>query len=403
MKYILKTADYVKNFSCIGGECLLTCCQGNNILWLPDEYEKLVNSNCSAELREAIKDAFIPYGEPYSDSYKIKLGKDGVCPMCDKNDGLCMVQKELGADYLSITGRDFPLYGTYNDHIICETRQLGCPTVFDIITENENACDYYIYNDNKRDFGRMRYHADLIDDVKNNPVLKYRNILFDFFYGIMSDKYTDIKTSMAVCLLAAQKLTEFEKKSPDSIPSVIKELIKQSKNPELTKAFNDIKPNYAIKFGMVNASLDFLCNDSFNDTKALRDIHAAVHDGRNIYTENYIEASERFYNAFNKKPFFMKNICRTLFANNLMPLKSSSYTILENFAYFALVVGVAEHIGVCSALCYKDEETVREQFKYALCGAARRINQNNNFFNLSMEHLKNNNFISVGKIILLLK
>ncbi len=331
MEYTLKTADYIKQFKCIGGECKLSCCKGWDILWLNDEYQKLKNADCSEKLRKIINESFTPY-ENNNDIMVVKLCEDGECPMHDRNDGLCMIQKELGTEYLSLTCQCFPTYGTINNHVLCETRMIGCPAVFDIITSEEKACDYYLYS-RKKDVNHTHYATDKINDMLNNPVLKHRNALFDFFYGIMSDKNADFKTSLIICTLAAQKLSEFEKESSGRIPDIIEALKKQSKNPSLYATFDDIKPNYAFKFKAANVAFDFLCTDSISDTKMLKELHSVLHNGRDVDVKDYSSFMERFYKAFAEKPFFMKNILRTLYTNNCLPFKDNKYTIFENFAF----------------------------------------------------------------------
>ena len=73
---------------------------------------------------------------------------------------------------------------------------MSCPAVFDIIANNEKSCDVYIYGKEYEPEDALIFKPDTIDDVKSNPGLKYRNQLFDFFHGILSDKKRDIHTSM---------------------------------------------------------------------------------------------------------------------------------------------------------------------------------------------------------------
>ena len=41
MGYILKTAQYVNDFQCIGGKCTMDCCRNWDIIWTDEEIEKL--------------------------------------------------------------------------------------------------------------------------------------------------------------------------------------------------------------------------------------------------------------------------------------------------------------------------------------------------------------------------
>ena len=50
MGYILKTAQYVNDFQCIGGKCTMDCCRNWDIIWTDEEIEKLKNSKHSERI-----------------------------------------------------------------------------------------------------------------------------------------------------------------------------------------------------------------------------------------------------------------------------------------------------------------------------------------------------------------
>lgn len=54
MGYILKTAQYVNDFQCIGGKCTMDCCRNWDIIWTDEEIEKLKNSEHSESLDKLI-------------------------------------------------------------------------------------------------------------------------------------------------------------------------------------------------------------------------------------------------------------------------------------------------------------------------------------------------------------
>lgn len=96
----------------------------------------------------------------------IKLSDDGDCPFHDKEDRLCKIQKELGAEYLSAVCRNYPISGTINNNVITKIRFLSCPAVFDVIADNEKSCDVYIYGKDYEPETILIFKPDTIDDVK---------------------------------------------------------------------------------------------------------------------------------------------------------------------------------------------------------------------------------------------
>lgn len=98
--------DYWDTFACKGGDCRTTCCGGWNIEISWAEYYRLAELKCSEELRRRIDEAILLSDEPTEDKF-ITPDKRGKCPMFD-DDGLCMLQKECGADAITAICRQFP-------------------------------------------------------------------------------------------------------------------------------------------------------------------------------------------------------------------------------------------------------------------------------------------------------
>ena len=104
---------YYGEFKCIGSECTANCCYGWKIEWTKDEVDKVKNApNCSAELKEKIENCFVPDANKDENAFLIYFDERGSCP-CVTEEGLCSVQKELGAEYLSLTCTIYPRYNSF--------------------------------------------------------------------------------------------------------------------------------------------------------------------------------------------------------------------------------------------------------------------------------------------------
>ncbi len=400
MPYTIKMPEYASDFHCIGGACELDCCRGWDILWYKSEIDKLKSAKCSAELSELIDKSFEQTKNV--DIFMITLGEDGDCPFHDKSDRLCMIQKELGEEYLSRTCRIFPMTGTVNNNVVCKFRSLGCPAVYDLVTSSADACDIFVSANKPESFDERGFFTDKVSDVKKNPSLKYRNILFDFFYSILSDKKSDIKTSLILGGLAASKLSEFEKKSPARIPEVIKALTPQIKNPAVAKSLREIKPNYLIKLGVVQSLFDnLLVGERLKGlTSSLREYKPDGTSSVNI--ERYIESAERFYNCFDKDSFALGNIVKTIYLDIRMPFNDSEDNIFANYAYFAVVTSSLEFLGAAAAAKTDDEQEIRRMFKNAVCKVARPLCHNVKTKNIIIDYLQNAGCYSLAHIALII-
>lgn len=240
---------YYKDFHCIGTECNLSCCFDWKLIgWSKEEYEKIVNAQISEELRKRIESAFEPVShEEFSKifDYQVKFDKKRKCPMLTEN-GLCMIQKELGEEYLSNTCRSYPrqkyICGNY---LIC-TCSSSCIHALKMICNSENSM---ALENNK---GRNIVHAIKTEfsetDKINRPILKYHRELFEFFYGILSDKSHSIETSFVLAGMAAQKIDEFAKKrQAGRTPEIIKALKPQLGSPAQIEKLENANENLSLK------------------------------------------------------------------------------------------------------------------------------------------------------------
>lgn len=400
MGYTLKTAQYVNDFQCIGGKCTMDCCRNWDIIWSDAEVEKLKNSEHSESLDKLICNSFIQRDESTS---LIKLCDDGDCPFHDKADKLCKIQKEIGAEYLSAVCRSYPISGTINNNIITKIRFLSCPAVFDLVTKDEKACDVYIYGKDYDPDNLPIYKPDTVKDVTEHPSLKYRNQLFDFFYGILSNKKRDIHTSLIIGTLAAQTLSKLESSSPDRIPEGISALSKQIDSPALVKSLSDIEPNYKVKLGVVQCMLD---GTSVGDKLSEILSSIRIKDNNNnsvVEIAKYISSLDKFYKLCSAKPFMIRNIVKCLYMCELMPFSDNNYNIFDNYAYFCASVALIDFFGAAAAAGSDNSNEIFERFKTAVCLASHPLCHNQDRVKMITNYLKEINCYSAGHLALIVK
>ncbi|MBQ8507768.1 MAG: flagellin lysine-N-methylase [Clostridia bacterium] len=100
--------DYFEGFRCKCGECRSCCCDGWDIAVSREEYFRLIGMECSGELHHKLECAFRVPEEPSPERFRlISPNWLGECPMRD-GDGLCLLQKECGAENLPEICRVYP-------------------------------------------------------------------------------------------------------------------------------------------------------------------------------------------------------------------------------------------------------------------------------------------------------
>ena len=400
MTYTIKIPSYINDFKCIGKECELHCCQVWGIDWYVSEVERIKNSDCSQELKDLVARSFKK--TEHDDIVRIIFGEDKDCPFHDKEDRLCMIQKELGHDYLSHTCKTYPLAGTINNGTILRYRVISCPAVYDLVTASPDACDVYT-KARKEDITTVNScFLDTNADVSKNQVLKYRNELFDFFYSILSNKNTDIITALISGILAASKIDEFAAKNVKKIPEVIKALTPQMTNPATLTSLKSIAPNYSVKIPVLRNFFSAL-----NFEKNLISIISGKEDEENIdllcvNPEQYSEYTDKFRKCF-PKDFVMRNIIRSLYMDMQMPFSDKEDGIFGNYVYFAVCMAAIEYLGVCIAAHYDDEAVIKAKFKTAVCNIGRRLCHSTATKKNVLEYIKNINCYTPGYISIIVK
>lgn len=323
---------YFNDFYCVGGACQSSCCANWRIDWKASEVDKLRSAgNASPQLRELIEKSFV-LSEAKQFDFRIDLTDSNDCPFHNE-EGLCCIQKELGEDYLSHTCRVYPRFYFMSRSVVYRYCRLTCPYTMELLLNNEKAADLVNKTINKEENLEMLLE-DTDSNLKKRPDIKYFNEIFEFFYGIISDKRHSVEDSIVLGALAAQALTKLaEGGDIDRIPETLKLLNTQMHNGAQLKQIENIKPNYSLKLGFLSQLTDEVSRDKYRlDTMtALKD------DEGKFNIDLYNEGERRLNDYLQTKPYAMRNIALNLLFELTVPFKSKDFNIFENYAEFAVI------------------------------------------------------------------
>lgn len=392
---------YFKDFHCIGGECKDTCCQGWVVDWSKDEINKVKNApGCSEELKALMDKTFIPFKD---DKYRVEFSETGYCPLMTE-EGLCRVQKELGAEYLSETCTDYPRRRIFTKQSPYRACHLSCPAVTDRLITDEKAMDLINYS--IKDDREVKAVFNTPEKLSKNPALKYRGELFEFFYEIIGDKKHDIATNIILGALAAQSLSKLEEnKQYDRIPDAIKQLRPQLHNGAQLKNIENIKPNYYLKLGFLGKVLTNIVG--FSAISALYDETGTLNI--NLYNKGEKRLEEMF-----GSDFWLRNIALNLIFEMALPFKFIDNSIYENYSAYAAAFACFKLNAVAIAACgYKINSTLPSGIKITYEGKecisglasiiSRQICQSEQHLKNILAALQDNGFTSPAYLALLVK
>lgn len=384
---------YFNKFSCIGGNCPESCCEKWKIDWFPDELEKLRKADMPDDLKERVSKCFVEERNLFS----VELREDGSCPFHNQETGLCDIQKALGAEYLGNTCTCYPRMLRKKDNIIFRRCALTCPAVIDLLYTDKNAM--MLENYAIKDFSSInpmivQYDSD--KTVAEHPVIKYRFDMIDFFTPILSNTKRSVEASIVLGALAAKHLSDAaENNRASEIPKIMKDLAPQFNSPATARSVEDIKPNYQLKFKLVNNTIV----QFYGGESVLFNI-SALHDGNELVVERYNEGIENFRNAFKDRDYVLRNIFLNLFYTLNMPLRDKEKTIFENYAYYVICCAMIKTIA--AAVGYNKGD-IPEEFKLAVAGICRGIAHNSKKVTDVIDNMKELGLTTPAHLALIIK
>lgn len=372
-----KQTKQFSEFQCIGNKCINNCCHSWDITWSRDGVEKLRSApGISENLKNLAESVF----ETVGDDFNIRLRGNGICPF-QLNDGLCIIQKELGEGYLHDACTIFPRrFFAAGNTVFCSC-SLSCPAVFQSLLEEENSA-VLLTSPNKPDIrGEVCSAADSLpgEVLKAHSEFKYQKALLEFFYELISDTHYSTEVNIVRGALAAEKLTEtVASGGGKKIAGMISELRGALSEDDVIAVIESVQPEYEAKLRMLAVFTGSIfgsgLTDIFTDGSGKPD------------PEKITYAKKRMNSEFEDKPFRFRNIALNLLLELVVPFRFRSKTIYENYAEFAVTAAV---IKMCiMAALMNDELSIdtdsSRRFEFhgrdrisGLCSAVlRTINQN---------------------------
>ena len=224
--------EYYLDFSCKANKCRHTCCGGWRIPVSKNEYNRLITMECSEELNKCIQNAFILPETTDDNCYRyISFNWLGQCRIL--HDGLCMLHKEKGEEYLPKICRLYPRSLKNINGVNVASCSSSCEKIIEMLYEKECLGISEISLDNK---------AEINYQVSTQDVEQ-----IGLFQQIIKDRTTTLVQSLeSICMIINEK--EFVKdyhSDSDPLDISLNLLNKISvSNPILEQIAADISERY---------------------------------------------------------------------------------------------------------------------------------------------------------------
>lgn len=209
----IRVPEYYKDFECIGGECIDTCCAG----WEVDVDKKssAYYKSVEGEFGDRLRSMLVDY--PVEDRFILQ--ENARCPFLN-NKNLCDIYSELGRDKLCETCTNFPRHITEFGN----TREIGislsCPVAAELIMKRTQPISFEVSETEEKINGYNDIDANLYYNLcsareiaynicqnRNMPV-NHRAVLFLDFSASLQKK---LKSSNLAKVIADYKDETFIK------------------------------------------------------------------------------------------------------------------------------------------------------------------------------------------------
>ena len=349
---------YCSEFECMAGKCPETCCQQWNVFFGHKDYLNIKSSPCSERLKSIIDGSFIKVnGNNVNEDFDyavVKFNEKGVCPLLNE-DGLCLLQKELGEERLGYVCSTFPRLKTAvgNDAYIYSCN-MSCPKVAELLISHKEGLVLISENYGGEDkyLNSGLYSAPAVSeswegfpyywDIKNTQI------------GILQNRDFSVPERMLILGYFSQKANEYiNHRSGASIISLAQALRDRETCAKIAESLmpSQTDKDFAVKSAGIFAKL-YLSAQSKGGIhlkelfqRAADSMGLVLKEAENrrvdtvVNYEKYLKNIERYRRIERESPHIIENILV-----NLIFTQSPAEGIWKNFFITAVFYNV---IGTC--------------------------------------------------------
>ncbi len=135
-KDMFKVPNYYDKFHCKGKNCRTCCCQGWNVTLSKKDYFKLMNEECSFNLKQKIETYVGILPHPRIDEFaRINFDFNGNCPLRLEN-GFCGLQVECGEENIASVCRYYPKAPHQYPKPCCSISN-SCEAILELLMDND--------------------------------------------------------------------------------------------------------------------------------------------------------------------------------------------------------------------------------------------------------------------------
>ncbi|TVX89441.1 flagellin lysine-N-methylase [Paenibacillus agilis] len=399
--------SYMKQFSCIGGDCEDTCCAGWKITLNKEvykEYKKTKNLKLKNKLKNSMR--METEGTKTKNDYAyFILDDDKKCPMLT-SESWCSIQQELGEGALSPTCATYPRVLNHVSEQFELSANVSCPEIARLALFNEKGID----------FEQIDYEVSgnwsLARLINTNDTSNYQHLFWSvrmFSIEITQNRKLELCNRLIILGLFIDRIQkEIDAGNTVDIETIVADYRNKMSDVGYINAIQNIAVNTDVQVGIIMEILQFRHKQSatskrydqvFNEMKIGYGVEQIDTPSSKLF-ETYKQNFMVYYAPYmNRHEYVLENyIVNTIFSKAFpsdLSIIFKEYTAI--MIYYALMkihlVGVAGcHNGLDHDIVLRTIQSI-----------SKTMEHNAHFARSVIDLLENNKFNSLAHIATLIK
>lgn len=373
--------EYYKDFSCIGGACRYTCCQGWQITFTRAEYNRLRSARVSPALKETIETG-IKRDKKSGDENayaKMVFDEQQKCPFLDEA-GLCRMQLECGPAALSAVCKTFPRAKSELPGYLQRCCSTGCEQILNLMLEKPEGLRFVEREDVHAP--ALKLQKAIEQTAQEKPAIRYLAQIQALCIAILQNRVCTLDERMILLGLALQDFDKAAEAGEDGVrdwlarravfatpeggQAVKQRLTALPGNPQLS-ALNSLFLAQSIRAATIDVHFVLL----YDAVVEALNVRAGVEeDGQTkltFSTQQYAQAMENFAQQTQNAQHLLESVMVNYFFERLAPVGEKSawqhyVTLCYSYSFLRLM-----------AAGYLVNNPGMESYIHALAVGSRRL------------------------------
>ena len=406
MRLITLKPDFYDMFSCVAGECEDSCCKTKWDIYVDKntyrKYDKLAPSNIKLLIDKHIKKN--KNAKTEKEYAKIDLGSNNQCPMLDEQ-GLCVIHKHLGEDYLNMVCFTYPRIFNYVDDILMKTVSISCPEASRIILRQKHPVEFELTEEEVNPKSLMS-----IICTKDSSRMLFRSFwdILKAAVSIIQNRKRNIEERLLILGMLIKSLNEENKDnvSEERINIIVEKYLKISDENDNLNIYANIPDKPEVQVIMLKNMLDARSKLGVSSKEFAGFIDILfqtvwVEENGNVSVRKIKEAEYKYFEPFiNDHDYMFENYIVYTLISKIFPFGEGT-TCIDS--YCMLVIRYALIKIIISGLAMYKGEINEETVIKIIQSFSKCIDHDQTFISRLLKELKEQGFNTLAYMAVLLK